>query len=231
MYCLITQHLIGRAIEFGPILRKSICTRAAFFKEKTIIGIDEISSKITSNASHINEHIVKKIVRFIKDNWATLIKFSIAWGVIIAGIGLLYGFSAVAWPLAIGLSCGIGFGLLTGVITKTIIKPDTDAKTIWEFVNSWINGLDANGHRAIVTSIIVTVVLAATVFFPIAVGSILGFVLGNHISTKIAYGLNFGPRPESKNSLLQRLHAVDNELKQIKRQQLLIDATVQNEPT
>lgn len=164
-------------------------------------GILRFGTTARKKISDNNQRIVKfvkndaldtgGILRFIKKNWVHLLAYAIAWGVIVTGVGLMYGFKATALPLTIGLGCGFALGTALGIGTVCLFNPknDHEPNTAWGFLNKWFNSLDANGTRAIFVSVGVTVILAATVVFPYALGGAMGCILGNVVATKIFFNI------------------------------------------
>lgn len=158
---------------------------------------------------------VETIVLFIKNNWKQIIAFVLAWAVIIAGMGLMYGFSNVAWPLATGLGFGMGFGIIMGIVVAKCVKPSEEWKnkcTLWALINSGFNMLDPNGTRMLVLSVAITVVLAASVVFPTSCGVILGFIVGNHLATTIALRGNLGNGGDKVNQARMDVSAAQQQL-------------------
>lgn len=159
-----------------------------------------------------------KVACYIRYNWVTILTYYLAWGVILGCTGLMYGFKAVSLPLSVGLTCGIGFGLISGTLTVLIVRAKTHQKihkdqlpSLWTYLNHWINGLDENGTRRIVLSVAVTVILAAAVVFPYVIGGLLGMIIGNHLATKIGLNVNLKGEQEhvsTQEELLSELDAL-----------------------
>ncbi len=124
-----------------------------------------------------------KTASFVKTHWRELVAYAFAWGIIITCTGLMYGFEAVALPLTIGITCGLFFGVLMGVIVVKVLDP-SGTKTPWNFLNEMIEKLDANGTKQIVLAVAVTVILAAAVVFPYVIGAVLGFMVGFQFAAK-----------------------------------------------
>lgn len=137
---------------------------------------------------------------FVKENWHKLIAYTIAWGVVITCSGALYGFQAVALPLTIGFGCGLVIGGMLGILVGTVLDPENKhpgKNTGWNVINGGIKKLDPNGTRQIMLSISVTVLLAASVIFPYAMGGIFGFLVGWQVLTKIAQRRPLGANPHN----------------------------------
>lgn len=133
----------------------------------------------------------EKTARFVKDNWKQLIGYILAWAVIITCTGLLYGFEGVALPLTIGLGCGIAFGIIAGILS--VKSYDSEGKyTLWNLLNQGIQGLDENGTRQIVSTVAVTVILAASVVFPYVMGAVFGLFIALQMTVKIATDQDLG---------------------------------------
>lgn len=146
----------------------------------------------------------EKTARFVKDNWRQLIGYILAWAVIITCTGLLYGFQGVALPLTIGLACGIAFGIIAGILS--VKSYDTEGKyTLWNLLNHGIQGLDENGTRQIVSTVAVTVILAASVVFPYVMGAVFGILIALQMTVKIATDQNLGRDPTKEKKSLATL--------------------------
>lgn len=170
------------------------------------------------------------IVRFVKNNWKRLFLYTLAWAIIVSGMGMMYGFKVTAIPLTIGIGCGAAFGVLTGILTACVFdkKNSRPTNTLWGFLNRAFNSLDANGTRAIVVSVCVTVVLAAAVVFPYALGAIFGIIIGNHLATKISFNvkkslhyeihgyLEMGSNSKDPDVLAQRVKTLQATLDQLR---------------
>lgn len=154
-------------------------------------GTYKISSMVKSaavSAAH-------KTIHWVKNNWKQIIAYILAWSIVVTCSGLLYGFEAVALPLTIGLGCGLVAGALVGLLMTTAIDPKDKWRgknTAWDLLNMGIDKLDQNGTRQIVLAISVTVLLAASVIFPYALGAVFGLLVGNQVVTKIGFGRNLG---------------------------------------
>lgn len=126
-----------------------------------------------------------KTYHYIKDNFGTLVKNIISWAVIITCVGLLYGFSATAEPLAIGIGCGMGFGALLGLISWKLLEKTShdlanypDSNTLWKNINGLMS--QSVGTSGILATIVVTVIFAALAIFPFEVGIMMGVIMGSH---------------------------------------------------
>lgn len=129
-----------------------------------------------------------RVANYIENEWWKVLLYAIAWGVIIGGYGGLYGFDAVAYPLAIGMAGGFGVGIISGILTVTLFDPKQEAtgrNTLWDLLNLGLIGLDEYGTRQIIMTVAVSVLLAAATVFPYAVGGLMGAVIGNQFATKI----------------------------------------------
>jgi hypothetical protein len=159
-----------------------------------------VSRNVATAAAHT--------ARFVKNNWKQTIGYILAWSVVIVCSGALYGFQAVALPLTIGFAVGLGIGGITGMLTNKIFDPQDQYRgknTIWDLLNFGIEQLDPNGTRQIVTAISVTVLLAASVIFPYALGGIFGLLVGNQVITKIGFNRDLGPDPLDQRRQVQDL--------------------------
>jgi hypothetical protein len=146
----------------------------------------------------------EKTARFVKDNWRQLIGYILAWAVIVTCTGLLYGFQGVALPLTIGLGCGIAFGIIAGILS--VKSYDTNGKyTLWNLLNQGIQGLDENGTRQIVSTVAVTVILAASVVFPYVMGGLFGLLIALQMTVKIATDQDLGRDPTKEKQSLVKL--------------------------
>ncbi len=157
-------------------------------------NIGDLGASVASGASSIATTIKtdKGIIRFVRANWGRLLSYTVAWGIIFAGVGLMYGFKATAIPLSIGMGCGSAFGVLLGILSVTVfdsLAKEKGNNTLWCLINKGFNSLDSNGTRAILVSVCVTVVMAASVVFPYVLGIIFGIIVGNHLATKISYNV------------------------------------------
>lgn len=138
-----------------------------------------------------------RVKKFIKGSWQQLLIYAFAWAVIVCCFGALYGFDIVALPLTIGLGCGLGFGMLIGVVTANAF--DKQGKyTAWNGINYFLEKLDANGTRQLVLALAVTVVLAIATRFPYGGGAGIGIIAGNQLAVKIATEKNLGRDPNKK---------------------------------
>jgi hypothetical protein len=151
--------------------------------------------KALKEAASLARAAADKISLFVKNNWKPLLAYLVAWSVIIASSGLLYGFKAVALPLTIGLGAGLGFGLIVGILTA---KAFGSKETLWNRLNSVIERLDPNGTRQIVLAVGVSVLLAASVVFPYVLGGLFGMFIGNQLAVKVATEQNLGRSPKDK---------------------------------
>ena len=125
----------------------------------------------------------KNAAAFIKKYWPQLIAYIVAWGLIVTCTGLLYGFKAVALPLTIGIGCGLAFGVIVGILTTKSF--DKKGKySLWNILDGLINRVKDPGTRQIVSSVAVTVILAAAVVFPHALGAIFGILIANQLAVQ-----------------------------------------------
>lgn len=160
-----------------------------------------IAAYVVKEVALHSERGAQKTARFVKENWETLLAYSFAWGVIITCTGMLYGFQAVAFPLTIGLGGGLGFGLVFGLLSGSF----SDSFTPWNYLNTAIEHLDQNGTRQIVLAVAVTVVLAASVVFPYALGGVFGLFIAWQVAFKIANDQNLGSnKPYVDHETLQK---------------------------
>lgn len=157
------------------------------------IAANAVKKNFATAASHVS--------RFAKNNWKQIAGYVLAWGIVITCSGALYGFQAVALPLTIGFGAGIGVGGILGILTTKIFDPEDKYRgknTAWDLLNIGIEQLDQNGTRQIVLAISVTVVLAASVIFPYALGGIFGLLVGNQVITKMGFDRDLGQDPRNR---------------------------------
>lgn len=158
---------------------------------------------------------------FIQKNWKRILCYLVAWSVILICSGVLYGFQAVAFPLSIGFAIGCGLGGIMGILTTTVLDPENHhngINTAWGFLNSGIEKLNQNGTRQIVLSISVTVLLAAAVIFPYALGGVLGFVAGDQLATKIGFQQDLGHDSHDEATRTRRLESLQEQLSKLQEQ-------------
>ena len=150
-------------------------------------GLVHTGNKLIEGAVHVYD--------FINNNKAKIFKFLIAWAVIISFVGMLYGFSATAEPLAIGLGCGAAFGALLGITTSLIthktsynhgLEKNKDKNTLYAMMVYSLWEQD-DGTKALLTTVAVTVVFAAIAVFPLEVGVFMGVLVGNHVIVQLIY--------------------------------------------
>ncbi len=136
----------------------------------------------------------KAVGNFFLANKGQLIGYVVAMGIIVCGVGLLYGWKATAVPLSIGMGCGLGFGMLTGVATGLFIDKTNKypRNTIWGWMNHGLTILDGNGTRAIVVTVGVAVICATMVVFPHFAGAAITIPVGNIVLTKLFYNAKKG---------------------------------------
>lgn len=160
--------------------------------------------------------------RYIKTYWTTILALGIAWGIIIAGIGAMYGFNATALPFTMGMGIGFGVGIMTGILTVKILDPKNSHvnkegwahNTLWDLINAGLYQLDPNGTRMILLSVVVTVLLWAASFLPTPVGLLFGLLMGNKLATGIGYyGASPPILPEHEyRTPEERLNIIEKEL-------------------
>lgn len=173
----------------APIQKFGHFNEEVFYKGKNELFIrifwinDHIRKPIFS---HVSSGIFKTAF-YVRENWKNGLIFIAAWTFIIGGTGLMYGFKAVALPLAIGVSSGIITGVFGGIIVVLSMSKDEmpEYNTIWKMINAGLNQLSPNGTRPIVISVATTVILASVVIFPLGAGFFIGILIGNHIATEI----------------------------------------------
>ncbi|MEZ5315643.1 MAG: hypothetical protein R3E91_05505 [Chlamydiales bacterium] len=189
---------------FHKILSMSVnCIKEAF------TGFGERVSRSSS---------VRAVVRFIKKNWKQIIGYLLAWSFIIISTGALYGFQAVARPLTIGFSIGIGVGCCGAVLATQVFCHDDPQKSLkytpWNILNNGIKRLDENATRQVLLTVAVTVFLVACVTFPYVLGGLIGVFIGNQVLTKIICKQNLGPDPKERidsRKNIQHLLKIGNE--------------------
>ena len=86
--------------------------------DRVVKALNHTEESALSMAAGITKGAMK-VGSFIHQNWKTLVIYAVAWGLIIVSSGILYGFKSTALPLTIGMSAGMGFGLLTSLILIT----------------------------------------------------------------------------------------------------------------
>ncbi len=163
---------------------------------------------------------ISKTGRFIKENWKPLLGYLAAWGIIVACMGLMHGFEAVALPITIGLGCGIGAGIVSGILIYR--AGDRVGKwALWHWINVFIEKLDTNGTRQIITAVAVSVLLTASAVYPYVMGAIFGILIGNQMTMKVATGRNLGRDPETiakeKKEIVEELRKLKQEVAQNKK--------------
>ncbi|MCH9628149.1 MAG: hypothetical protein S4CHLAM2_18040 [Chlamydiales bacterium] len=191
---------------------------AAKATESCILGVNnaiENGVGLVINKSHsYASSATAKTVRFVRENYVQIFAYILAWGVIVACSGTLYGFEAVALPLTIGFGCGLGVGGIIGILMTTAIDPRNKWRgynTGWDLINSGVEKLDPHGTRQIVLAISVTVLLAACVIFPYALGAVFGILVGNQVATKVGQGRNLGQELSDEERHLRTLKSgIDN---------------------
>lgn len=122
---------------------------------------------------------------YIKNNWQKLTLYLVAWALIILASGALWGFKRTALPLTIGISAGLGFGLLTAILTAKVFDPKNKAagkNTVWSLFFHKYNSLEFV-TRQIMLSVVTTVFLALCMKFPHTGGAVAGLIMGNHLFT------------------------------------------------
>jgi len=151
-------------------------------------------SAFFEDVNHEGEKIVKscmfavsKTYVYAQQKLIQIAAYAIAWGVIFAISGTLYGFKAVSIPLTIGLGCGLGVGGVAGFLTCIILDPKYSRlgkNTPWDLINQGLDKLDTN-TRQIVRNISITVIIAASVIYPIPMGVIFGILVSYQAMTRI----------------------------------------------
>lgn len=165
---------------------------------------------VSASAGKSMKAVTTRVQRFVRENWKTVMLYVFAWGVIVGFSGFLYGFKAVALPLTIGMGAGFVVGGLAGVLTTTIFDPldkYNGKNSAWDVINMGINKLDPNGTRQVVLGIAITVILAAAVIYPHALGAIFGVLVGNQLITKIGFNKNLGSARQREEDELATLRA------------------------
>lgn len=122
---------------------------------------------------------------YIKNNWQKLTLYLVAWALIVVASGALWGFKRTALPLTIGISAGLGFGLLTAILTAKVFDPKNKAagkNTAWSLFFHKYNALEFV-TRQIMLTVVTTVFLALCMKFPHTGGAVAGVVMGNHLFT------------------------------------------------
>lgn len=126
-----------------------------------------------------------KVADFVKENRYSLFAYIIAWGVILACIGMMHGFKMTSSPFSIGMGAGIGLGGLFGVLCVKVF----DSKNS---LGGRISGR-AQKHldfttRQIALTVFVAVYLIAASRLPHGIGAISGIIIGDHVATKFLLG-------------------------------------------
>lgn len=180
----------------------------------------------------------EKTAYFIKNNWPRIIVYLCAFGVIGGASGLLYGFQAMTLPLSIGVGVGIGVGGIAGALVAKIFDPNEkwEYDTVWDWINAGIEKLGEHGVKHIAQALAVSLLIHASVVYPYAIGGLFGFLIGNHVVTKIAFRRPLGPdqaRIENRiDTIARQQEALQNEQRNLtisllhaqRQQQHLLDA-------
>lgn len=126
----------------------------------------------------VRDHIVSAAshtAHYIKENWGKILAFIVAWGAIVVLAGFLYGFSAVALPLTIGISCGLGAGTLLTMLAR---KKWEKLPSLWEWLNGHLDGLD-KGTNNMICMMATTAILGLAALLPLPAGVLFGAVIAN----------------------------------------------------
>lgn len=160
-------------------------------------AVDALGEGIGFLATIIGANLLearKLTIHFIREDWEYILAHLAAWTIVIVCSGIIYGFESVTLPLIIGLGCGLFFGGLTGILTVKIFNQDDSAQgrnTAWDALNHYLlDRLPSTGVKTLLASLSVTVLLAAAVVYPYAIGAIFGLVVGNHLITVIGFKRN-----------------------------------------
>lgn len=121
----------------------------------------------------------------------TIIAFAIAWAIVIAWSGSVYGFNRVAKNLSIGLGIGMGVGLIVGGLLFSIDSVTmhsvlgTEDKSHLSLINLLAvhkESLNNSVMAALVTTVLVSMTMNALPQFPLGVGCIAGAFMGQHLA-------------------------------------------------
>jgi len=167
-----------------------------------------------------------KIALFIRENWPIITAYIVTWAVIIVIMGAMHGFVNISRPISIGLSAGIGFGVLTSIVIVGIVqqynkrRPENKkiiAYSGWQlFRNHILQRLDP-GSRTLFLSIMVTLVCLIMLRLPHGVSAIIGCIMGNHLATQLLMGPLAGNRPLRKrvDQAETRLQTIEQKLESL----------------
>lgn len=219
---------LGQQIEFlgGEIghissLLYEAVNRCALFILQVANGLGEGIGFVATTLGINLLSAARLTIHFIRENWEYILAHLVAWAVVIICSGIIYGFEAVALPLIIGLGCGLAFGGITGILTVKIFDDNDSAQgrnTAWDALNHYLlHRLPSAGVKTILLSLSVTVLLAAAVVYPYALGAIFGLVVGNHAITIIGFGRNLTHlnREEQIQSLHLQAQELNNQVQNI----------------
>lgn len=157
-----------------------------------------LCGKVVVNMAHVTEASARgigsalyegsgRVGTYIKEHWKTLVIYSVVWALIIVSSGILYGFKRTALPLTIGISAGLGFGLVTALLTTKIFDPHNKHQGRNTAVG-WFKHHSVKVDpttKQIALTILVAVYLAACIKFPHATGALTGAVIGNHLFVEL----------------------------------------------
>ncbi len=204
--------LYAMCAYLNPVIRAGSATESCILDANR--AVENGVGWVISTSYSYTSSATAKTIRFVRENYKQIFAYILAWGVIVACSGTLYGFEAVALPLTIGFGCGLGVGGIIGILMTTTIDPRNKWRgynTGWDLINSGVEKLDPHGTRQIVLAISVTVLLAASVIFPYALGAVFGILVGNQVVTKIGQGRNLGQEKTDPIAHLERmLNGINN---------------------
>lgn len=111
-----------------------------------------------------------------------ILAYLAAWAIVITWAGSVYGFKVVAKNLSLGLVIGLGAGLATGgVMHYFFSKSDGEHNYSFAYFVSDYSKKLPGVMVALVTTIVVSMTINALPRFPLGVGVIAGFFMGQHL--------------------------------------------------
>jgi hypothetical protein len=158
----------------------TICGRA-------VVDMAHITESSAYNIGSCLSEGSGRVGAYIKEHWKTLIIYTVVWALIIVSSGILYGFKRTALPLTIGMSAGVGFGLITALLTTKVFDPHnkhSGRNTAVGWFSHHSIKVDPT-TKQIALTILVAVYLAACIKFPHATGALSGAVIGNHLFVQL----------------------------------------------
>lgn len=166
---------------------------------RVFVDLTNQTADSLSSMSECFSKSTKRTTKYIKTHWKILVIYAVAWALVIVSSGILYGFQRTAKPLSIGMGAGMGFGLVTALLTTKVLDPKNKNKghntVVGWFAHKSI-AVDMTTKQIAVT-ILVAVYLAACIKFPHATGGLTGAVIGNYLFVEL-----FSYRPKNRRDTL-----------------------------